>query len=134
MEHKPSVDSGFLIIPSAIWIVLFGIEVIFESSLPVKLIFAFLGLAFAGLRIITIKTIRYFLCEDHLCIKFLCFKKKIFYPQIERLEKRDSYRLSNEAPGYHQILLYNRFDEVIVKVSPENPDVFLNDLNRLIKK
>lgn len=134
VQHKPSVFSTFLVTPIVVFIVLFGIKVIFGSSLLVKLIFVFLGLFFSGLWILTVKTIRYFLCDDHLSIKFLCFKKKIFYPQIERLEKRDSYSCSIEAPGYHQILLFNRFDEVIAKVSPENPDVFLNDLNRLIKK
>lgn len=133
MEHKPSVDSSFLITPSIIFIVLFGIKVIFESSLPVKLILAFLGFAFAGLWIITVKTISYFLYDDHLSIKFLCFKKKIYYSQIERLEKRTSYRFNIEAPGYHQILLFNRFDEVIAKVSPEKQDEFLNELNRQAK-
>ena len=48
----------------------------------------------------------------------------ILYSQINRIEKKYSYWLSIEAPGFYQIILYNRYNEKTAKVSPENLDKF----------
>ena len=138
MDHKKTYRNALgkhlSIIPGVLLIILFikgsfGDESIFnELTLIITASVLFFGLLY-----LAVKSVKYVLTDDKLVIKECFWKREILYETVKRVDVVNKLQFSIEAPSAPQIVLYDKEDEEIIRLSPIEIRSFEKELNDRIK-
>lgn len=132
--YKNALGKQLLIIPGVLLIILFvkglfGDESIFNE---LTLIIA-TSVLFFGLLYLAVKSVKNVLTDDKLVIKECFWKREILYETVKRVDIVNKLQFSIEAPSAPQIVLYDKEDEEIIRLSPIEIRSFEKELNDRIK-
>lgn len=132
--YKSKVSKSLMLIPMGLLVVLILKGVISEGEIfNESSVIIIVGIILSALFFLATKSVKCFFMENGLVIKECLWKRLIQYETIGKVDIATKPHFSIESASMPQIVLYDRDDKEIMRLSPRQIGLFENEIKKRIK-